>query len=191
MLRLRDQRAAALVAVWPGAACSRFRTGARAAALCRTVARMKSYNGYSGTLRDQAQRWLNAQWRAGTLVRPARCMACGQMEGPIDAHAEDYSLPFAAGKTDEFHLCFVCHMGVHCRFKNPLAWDTYRDGVRMGLRLTARGRNFPLFLRDFTSPGLPGLMIDPHHGLVLLKMKPTALDVIDGWLLEHTGKGWR
>ncbi|MDC7784790.1 hypothetical protein PQJ75_00795 [Rhodoplanes sp. TEM] len=74
----------------------------------------------------------------------------------IDAHAEDYSEPFAAGKTDEFHLCFVCHMMVHCRFKNRDAWDRYRTAIREGKRSRPfHTRNFGRFSADFLdAPGL-------------------------------------
>jgi hypothetical protein len=68
------------------------------------------------------------------------CCACGQDKGVIDAHAEDYSEPFAAGKTDEFHLCFTCHMILHCRFRNRSAWDRYRDAIRAGGHFRGRPR---------------------------------------------------
>jgi hypothetical protein len=61
----------------------------------------------------------------------------------IDAHAEDYSEPFAAGKTDEFHLCFTCHMMVHRRFNNRAAWDRYRR------RIAAGGHFAAVYKRDF------------------------------------------
>jgi len=104
---------------------------------------MKAYNGFSGELRNKAQAWLRAEWAAGRLARPAKCCACGQDKGVIDAHAEDYSLPFAAGKTDEFHLCFICHMIVHCRFRNRTHWDRYRETIRAG------GHFAPYFSRQF------------------------------------------
>jgi hypothetical protein len=102
-----------------------------------------SYNGFSGAHRDRAQAWLRAEWTSGRLARPSVCCACGQDQGIIDAHAEDYSEPFAAGKTDGFHLCFTCHMILHCRFRNRSAWDRYRDTIRGG------GHFAPVFKRDF------------------------------------------
>lgn len=154
---------------------------------------MSAYNGFSGALRAQAQRWLNAQWAAGTLARPTVCCACGQDEGVIDAHAEDYGLPFAAGKTDEFHLCFACHMAVHCRFRNPRAWDAYRRAVAKGARTAPFAtRHFPLFLQmfetDWSAPAVPHVWSWARPE-TWVKEKP--LDVIDGWLLANTGKGWR
>ncbi len=149
---------------------------------------MKSYNGYSGELRLQAQLWLNREIAQGRMTRPTICSACGQTSGPIDMHAEDYSQPFAAGKTDEFHLCFSCHMAVHCRFRNPVAWDRYREMVAAGWRYVASGRNFYRFLQLFNRY--------PHKEGDCEKAdapppERRPLDVIDGWLLKHTGKGWR
>ena len=59
-------------------------------------------------------------------------------------------MPFAAGKTDEFHLCFICHMMVHCRFGNPTAWLRYVAAIEAGVRFSAlKGRNFPVFRNRF------------------------------------------
>jgi hypothetical protein len=104
---------------------------------------MKSYNGFSPEARERAARWLRAEWASGRLAKPSVCCACGQDQGVIDAHAEDYSEPFRAGVTDEFHLCFTCHMMVHCRFRNRAAWDRYREAIAKG------GHFAPQFKRDF------------------------------------------
>jgi hypothetical protein len=107
---------------------------------------MKDYNGFSGSDRRRAQAWLNYQWNAGLLARPSECCACGQDKGIIDAHAEDYSQPFAAGKTDEFHLCYRCHMMVHCRFRADERWQWYKAQLRAGVRFEAfYSRNFAVF----------------------------------------------
>ncbi len=145
---------------------------------------MKAYNGFSGALRAAAQRWLNSAWAAGTLQRPTVCRACGQDPPPIDAHAEDYSQPFAAGKTDEFHLCYSCHMAVHCRFRNPKAWDEYRNLVALGARYPAIGRNYPQFIAWYTGQQTPPIV----QGAAPARK---VLDEIDGWMLANTGKGWR
>ncbi len=117
---------------------------------------MREYNGFSGEQRAKAQRWLNAQWSAGRFARPSRCCACGQTHGVIDAHAEDYSEPFTASKLMSYPLCFVCHMMVHCRFKNPAAWHRYRQLIGRGARPPAFStRNFPAFKRDFLGATMP------------------------------------
>jgi hypothetical protein len=104
---------------------------------------MNSYNGFSPEQRNKAQRWLNKQWAAGTLKRPDHCVACGQTEGIFDAHAEDYGEPFQAGVTDGYHLCFRCHMTVHCRFRAKNEWNEYRRVIREGYVFP------PVFKRDF------------------------------------------
>ena len=114
------------------------------------AASMKDYNGFASSQRNKAQRWLNAQWARGSLPRPVRCVACGQDQGVIDAHAEDYSEPFAPCKTDGFHLCFVCHMMVHCRHRNEARWQEYRQHVETGSRPKAFvRRDWPRFQKGF------------------------------------------
>jgi hypothetical protein len=121
---------------------------------------MISYNGFSGAQRMAAQKWLNEQWAAGTLKRPSQCVACGQTAGPIDAHAEDYSQPFAAGKTDQYHLCYVCHLMVHCRFRNPERFKEYCRRIAAGERFIPDGRNWK-FIEHFLSTGTwaPGVTV--------------------------------
>lgn len=111
---------------------------------------MKHYNGFSPDVRNAAQAWLNREWRAGRLQRPTQCCACGQEHGVIDAHAEDYSEPFVAGKTDQYPLCYRCHMMVHCRFGNGArAWAVYRDNIRAGVMFAAfLTRNFNRFQNE-------------------------------------------
>lgn len=104
---------------------------------------MKAYNGFSEAQRNKAQGWLNRQWAAGTLNRPTQCCACGQREGVLDAHAEDYSEPFKAGVTDQYHLCFRCHMMVHCRQYNKAAWEKYKANIMSGMIYE------PFYKRDF------------------------------------------
>ena len=106
---------------------------------------MKPYNGFSEQQRNDAQAWLNAQWRTGMLQRPCKCVACGQDKGIIDAHAEDYSIPYMGGKTDEYHLCFRCHMMVHCRFRNLNRWKWYKEAVASGMTFK------PFYSRDFNT----------------------------------------
>lgn len=95
---------------------------------------MDNYNGFSGKLRNRAQTWLNRQWDTGRLARPSVCIACGQTEGKIEAHAEDYSEPFRPGVTDQFHLCSACHWHVHARARFPELWRVYRANVEAGGR---------------------------------------------------------
>jgi hypothetical protein len=90
---------------------------------------VKDYNGFSSHQRQRAQNWLNKEWDAGRLPRPSNCVACGQTEGKIEAHAEDYGEPFRPGVTDAFHLCQKCHRKVHARPRNEGAWREYRAKI--------------------------------------------------------------
>lgn len=92
---------------------------------------MGTYNGFLWNQRMKAQRWLNQQWKLGTLPKPSRCVACGQTEGRFDAHAEDYSEPFGP-HTQQFPLCYRCHMLVHCRFRSSTAFRHYVKLVEAG-----------------------------------------------------------
>jgi hypothetical protein len=39
-------------------------------------------------------------------------------------------------------------MMIHCRFKNPEAWDTYKRDIRAGWIFIPIGRDFHTFLRQ-------------------------------------------
>lgn len=104
---------------------------------------MKSYNGFTANQRNKAQAWLRSQWNEGVLSRPKKCCSCAITEGIIDAHAEDYSEPFAAGKTDQYHLCYRCHMMLHCRKHNPQNFLLYCALVNGGTQFK------PFYSRDW------------------------------------------
>ena len=99
----------------------------------RTLRGMGPYNGFSGDQRNRAQRWLNEGFAAGLFPRPTICRACGQTQGIIDSHAEDYSEPFGPHLL-EYPLCVVCHMMLHWRFRDPALWDRYRALIAAGYR---------------------------------------------------------
>ena len=104
---------------------------------------MKSYNGFTANQRNKAQAWLRKQWSEGVLSRPSKCCSCAITKGIIDAHAEDYSEPFAAGKTDQYHLCYRCHMMLHCRKHNSKHFLLY-------CALVCGGTQFqPFYTRDW------------------------------------------
>jgi hypothetical protein len=102
---------------------------------------MVTYNGFTGQQRAKAQAWLRAQWKSGAVLRPTQCCACGQTEGPIDSHAEDYSQPFGP-HLYAFPLCYFCHMMVHCRHRATERFDAYCAAIARGLMAEARGRDF-------------------------------------------------
>lgn len=120
---------------------------------------MRDYNGFTSNERQKAHNWLRGQIKAGHR-EPAEqnsrgCDACGQEQGTLQYHSEDYSAPYG-DNIGAFLFCYPCHMIIHCRFKSPDAWHTYRDHVRRGFKLTLPfwGRNWHRFTREvLKSPG--------------------------------------
>lgn len=103
---------------------------------------MNSYNGFTPRQRIRALHWLKNEYAAGRRVRPTVCDACGQTEGIVEAHSEDYSEPHG-DHIGKFGLCYTCHMMLHCSFKAPAAWARYRAAI-------ANGATFEPFLtRNF------------------------------------------
>lgn len=88
---------------------------------------MRSYNGHSPEKRLAALAWLKTQWAAGKLPIPDKCIACLRTYGTIQGHNEDYDHP-----ERYVPICNVCHMMIHCRFRNLVRWKQYRDYVRKG-----------------------------------------------------------
>lgn len=105
---------------------------------------LKPYNGFSGEQRARAGAWLRAQYKSGAVKRATVCDACGQTEGYIGHHAEDYSEPFGS-HVHEFALCNWCHSAVHLRSKAPKRWEEYKRLVREGFRLPAGGAQWVVY----------------------------------------------
>lgn len=94
---------------------------------------MNPYNGYSGSQRLKALAWLKKEWAKGTRPKkPCSCDICGQTEGLLAWHSEDYSAPFG-DNIGRFGLCYTCHMMIHCRYKNPRAWSNYKKAIANGV----------------------------------------------------------
>jgi hypothetical protein len=108
---------------------------------------MKSYNGFTPTQRMKALGWLKEEWAAGRRVKGTACDACGQTEGRIDAHSEDYSAPYG-DHIGKYTFCYRCHMMIHCRFRNKDAWYQYRKDIKEGKMFEPIWNNFPLFCKQ-------------------------------------------
>ena len=94
---------------------------------------MKEYNGFSPTQRMKALRWLNGEYAAGRRTRPTACDACGETEGVVEAHSENYSAPFG-DHIGRYGLCYRCHMMLHVRVHVPEHWHLYRAALVAGVR---------------------------------------------------------
>lgn len=116
-----------------------------------------TYNGFGSAIQDRATKFMFQRIRRGEIPNyPEQCMACGQTEGIIQYHAEDYSEPFGDHIT-AFHFCYTCHSFLHRRDKFRAKWDEYRRMVREGWRFV----NFPRF--DFHGFRRVYLMQEPDR----------------------------
>jgi hypothetical protein len=133
---------------------------------------MKSYNGFSSAQRNWALAWLKREYAAGRRQPPLRCDGCGQEEGIIDAHSEDYSQPFG-DHIGAFGFCYTCHMMIHCRFGHWEAWDRYRAALREGrLFVPFHNRAFRTFQLQFLGEELKA------HAVERVGDCPLSLDEI-------------
>ena len=95
--------------------------------------------------------------RRGAGSRRLSATHAAQTEGPIEAHSEDYSSPYG-DHIGRCGLCYRYHIALHCRHKNPAAWEAYKRHVRQGRIYTPIGRNYVIFCRqtlDHKGEGVP------------------------------------
>lgn len=89
-----------------------------------------SYNGFDAEQRTRADAWYNQQKADGAIVVAAMCCTCSSRDR-VNGHTEDYSEPFGA-HIGAFDLCWICHMMVHCRHRNPRRWAQYINVLEAG-----------------------------------------------------------
>lgn len=94
--------------------------------------RLAPYNGYSGELRNVADRKIKIAIELGLIPKAGQCTVCGTTEGRIDYHNEDYSRPLQT-----VAICQKCHLALHNRFRSPgfaSSWQklvkAYGDGSK-------------------------------------------------------------
>lgn len=105
---------------------------------------MKGYNGFTAFQRTKAMQWMKKEMASGRIPEPTKCEACGQTEGHIDYHTEDYSEPYSVSRTTAHQLCFMCHMMWHGRLspRTRAQFEYYRELIRAGNRfLPSYNRN--------------------------------------------------
>lgn len=84
--------------------------------------------------RAAAGRWLRAEIAAGRREEAAECISCGQTEGKLQLHSEDYSKPYG-DHVGAWPLCFACHMALHCRHRETLGFMRYSAMLLQGTRV--------------------------------------------------------
>jgi hypothetical protein len=128
------------------------------------------YNGFSAEVRARSGVWLTVQYKARRVQRPKECQACSQHQGVVEHHAEDYSEPFGP-HIHAFALCFRCHLMVHSRFRNPVAWERYCDAIARGVQYAPSAKRDyftyirPLLGRNVQAP----FVIRPEGGSNFLR----------------------
>jgi hypothetical protein len=128
---------------------------------------MNWYNTFSPAQRNAAFAWLKKRYADGSRTRPTVCDACGQTEGLVEPHSEDYSEPYG-DHIGQFGLCYRCHMMIHCRFRARDAWNAYRAAVRVGKRFAAiAGRHFGAFTGQLAGKPVPFTQHEPPKVFVL------------------------
>lgn len=93
---------------------------------------MNSYNGFSPEQRNKALKFHKERIQAGLKPpHPKSCDGCGVDRGFLAWHSEDYSEPFG-DHIGEYGVCYICHMQIHCRFRNADAFKEYASLVKDG-----------------------------------------------------------
>lgn len=118
---------------------------------------MNSYNGFSPTQRYKALAYHKKQIASGAKeARPHKCDGCGTRFGFLAWHSEDYSEPFGP-HIGEYGLCYRCHMQIHCRFRNPIAFQNYADMIEAGKRFESyNSSSWERFKKENLGPLLIG-----------------------------------
>jgi hypothetical protein len=76
-----------------------------------------SYNGFVWSEHQRAYNWLKREWAAGRRVKVGpECNVCGQRQGYLMTHSEDYSAPYGE-HIGQWSLYYWCHMLIQCRFR--------------------------------------------------------------------------
>lgn len=87
------------------------------------------YNGTSGIDRMRLGGVQSRAVRAGKMNRAVVCCACGQTEGRVVMHLEDY-----ARWREPIPLCLLCHSLLHVRDRHKETRDRYREVIGNGAR---------------------------------------------------------
>jgi len=97
---------------------------------------MKPYKGFSPVERIQGQRVIEKAVAEGRYPKAERCSSCGQKDGRLDYHADDYNLETILEQTRI--LCYNCHITHHILHNNP-----NNQGAHFYEIAVQRGRIFP------------------------------------------------
>jgi hypothetical protein len=89
---------------------------------------LQDYNGYSGKDRNRVAMLQRKAIYEGTLPPPTKCEICGQTDGGILYHNEDYDEAIKGAH----QLCIECHLRLHARQFKPNTWHNYLAKIARG-----------------------------------------------------------
>lgn len=111
---------------------------------------MRKYKKWSPEERRKSLGYTNEAKKRGWIKQPSKCNRCGQKEGILHLHNDDYDwtldvLPLYLDGTKELddkgrediatcceEICWTCHMIHHSEHRNKDAHKKYFDKVKTG-----------------------------------------------------------
>lgn len=90
---------------------------------------LKTYNGFNDKQRMKGDRIIKKAVREGKVPPPTKCERCGQTEGRIDYHVEDYSPERILDNLEA--VCGRCHYYIHREMpqeKKDAYWKDVAEG---------------------------------------------------------------
>ena len=124
---------------------------------------MRNYKGWSGDFRKESLKLTNAAKKMGWIENPSKCNRCGQTEGILHLHNEDYDVTYYTLKEvfNRFpisitveeqekvnsvleQICWRCHMMHHSVKRNKQAVEKYFVEIKNGKKYP------PVYKHDFT-----------------------------------------
>jgi len=124
---------------------------------------MRNYKGWSGDFRKESLKLTNAAKKMGWIENPSKCNRCGQTEGILHLHNEDYDVTYYTLKEvfNRFpisitveeqekvnsvleQICWRCHMLHHSVRRNKQAVEKYFEEIKNGKKYP------PVYKHDFT-----------------------------------------
>jgi len=109
---------------------------------------MKSYKQWSAAERTASLKKTNQAIKDGLIPQATKCERCGQTEGKVMYHNEDYSDPIKYLVS----MCWRCHMILHSQYRAPMACDKYWLEIKAGKMYP------PVFKHDFK-------ILEVDHGI--------------------------
>jgi hypothetical protein len=124
---------------------------------------MRDYKQWTAQYRKDSLKLTNKAKKMGWIPQPKKCRRCGQEDGILHLHNEDYTVTHVT-LTDVFNrfpisitpeeidainqalepICWRCHMMHHSKHRNKIAVEMYQDEIRRGKRYP------PVYRHDFT-----------------------------------------